>query len=164
MFRTRSLSTRALLGRALMAGAAAGLRSMAPMGVFAHAHDDAPRAGWKQWPVMRSKPGRLALQMAWLGEAVVDKSPVVPPRTDPGPFGGRLVFGALAGMAVGTRNTGARSRLLGALAGATAAGLAAWAGTQGRTALTDDLGLPDLPGALAEDALAYTLARAAIRG
>lgn len=80
-----------------------------------------------------------------------------------GPFGGRLVFGALAGMAVGTRNTRARSRLLGALAGATAAGLAAWAGTQGRTALTDDLGLPDLPGALAEDALAYTLARAAIR-
>jgi uncharacterized membrane protein len=163
MFRTRSLGTRALVGRALMAGAAAGLRSMSPLGVFARAHDDAPDAGWKRWPLMRSTPGRIALQLAWLGEAVADKTSLVPPRTEPGPLGGRVVSGALAGMAVGTRNAGVRARLLGAVSGALAAGVAAWAGTTARTTLTDDLGLPDLPGALAEDALAFSLALAAIR-
>lgn len=163
MFGSRSLSTRALMGRALMAGASAGLRSVTPIGVLAHEYNDVRPGGWKQWPLLRSGAGRLALQAAWLGELVVDKSPIVPPRMDRGPLGGRLLFGAIAGMAVGTMNPGVRARLIGAVGGVAAAGVAAWAGMQARTALTDQLGLPDMPGALAEDVLAVTLARAAIR-
>ena len=158
-------STSSLAGRALIVGVAAGLRSMTPMGVLASQHEDRSiRAGWKKWPVLRSRAGRKALQTSWIGELIADKLPVTPSRIEPGPLGGRMVFGALAGMAIGTEGKGAMPRLAGALAGACGAVAGSYGGYKARTYLTKEVGLPDLPGALVEDAAAFTLARKTIRG
>jgi len=106
-------STRAVAGRALLVGFAAGLRSAVPIGVMAAERNDASfRAGWKDWPLLRSGGGRVLLQMGWLGEAVTDKLPGVPPRIEPAPLSGRLVSGGIAGLAMGTLRGGADGKLI----------------------------------------------------
>lgn len=158
-------STRSLVGRALLAGLSAGLRSMTPLGVLASERNDgSTKAGWKNWPILRSGFGRTALQLSWLGEMIADKLPVIPPRINPGPLGGRMLFGALAGMAIGTEGKGATPGIGGAMAGIAGAIAGSYGGYRARTYLTNDLGLPDMPGALVEDATAFAIARKAIRG
>jgi uncharacterized membrane protein len=158
-------STRVLVGRALLAGVSAGLRSMTPIGVLASQHDDnSIRAGWKNWPVLRSALGRKALQVSWVGELIADKLPVVPPRTEPGPLGGRMLIGALAGAAIGTEAKGTAPRMASALAGIAGAVAGSYGGNRARTYLTKEVGLPDMPGALVGDATAMVLARKAVRG
>jgi uncharacterized membrane protein len=103
---------------------------------------------------------RTVLQLALLGEMVVDKLPLVPDRIEPGPLSGRALLGALAG-GVLARVEG-RSGALGGLLGGAGAVLAAHAGYHARRALTRRAGLPDLPVALCEDGLAVALARGAL--
>ena len=165
MFHHRRPSTRSLIGRALLAGVSAGLRSMTPGGVMARTRDDAPaRTGWKDWPMVRSSVGRSVLQLAWIGELVGDKLPVTPPRTEPGSLTGRIVTGALTGLAITSGVQGAAPKMTGILAGGTGALAGSYGGYAGRTFLTEKLKLPDLPGALLEDALAFSLAYRAITG
>ena len=157
---TRSLSTRALL-----AGLAAGMRSMTPLGVLASEHDDRSIHGcWKHWPVLRSGTGRKILQLAWLGELVGDKLPTTPSRLNPGSLGGRMVLGGLAGLAVGTEGKGRQPGFTAALLGIIGAVAGSYGGYHARTFLTQKTGLPDLPGALMEDATAYIVARKAVKG
>lgn len=151
--------------RAGMIGIAAGLRSMTPFGVLASKRNDSAVHGrWEHWPVMRSRAGRIALQLAWFGELVGDKLPGVPPRTNPGPLAGRMVFGAIAGMAISTQHKGTRPRVAGALVGAIGGFIGSHAGYSYRTVVTKKTGIPDLPVALLEDITAWTIANKAIQG
>jgi uncharacterized membrane protein len=164
MPRITPISTRQMVGRALLVGVAAGLRSMAPLGVFAAERDNASwRAGWKDWPLVSSSAGRAVLQASTVGEMVMDKMPFVPSRIEPGPLGGRLMFGAIAGAAIGTLRPGKGANVLGALAGAAGALAGAKGGHAYRTGVTEATGLPDLPVALVEDLAAVLVARKAIR-
>jgi uncharacterized membrane protein len=157
-------SSREVAGRALLAGFAAGLRSAAPTGVMAAERNDASfRAGWKDWPVLRSGVGRVFLQLGWLGEAVTDKLPGVPPRIEPAPLGGRLVSGGIAGLAMGTLREGADAKMIALLAGVAGSLAGSFGGYAYRTNVAKITGLPDLPIALVEDVAAYVLARKAIR-
>jgi uncharacterized membrane protein len=158
-------STRQIIGRALLAGVASGLRSSTPLGVMAAERNDASfRAGWKEWPVFRSDIGRVVLQLSWLGEVVVDKTPVAKPRTEPGSLIGRGVSGAIAGMAVGTERKDPGARLAGTTAGILGSIAGSLGGYAYRTKTAKATGLPDLPLALVEDIAAYALARKGIKG
>lgn len=160
-----STSITSLLARAALAGFATGLRSVTPLGVMARNHGDpAIRAGWKTWPVMNTNIGRIALQLGWLGELIGDKLPFTPSRTQPSALAGRLVLGALAGLAIGTTGTDASLKPTTVLAGLVGAAAGSFGGYHYRSFLSGKLGLPDLPGALLEDAAAFTLARKAIKG
>ena len=132
--------------RYLALGAASGLRSMAAPSQLSR-HLDAPVRG--------------LLRAAAAGEMIVDKLPVVPDRTDPGPLVGRALLGAgsAAVLARSRRETPARGALLGGV-GAVAG---AFAGFHLRRALTRRAGLPDLAVAVCEDAIAVAAARLACR-
>jgi uncharacterized membrane protein len=157
-------STRAVAGRALLAGFSAGLRSAAPIGVMATERNSASfRAGWTKWPLLRSGVGRAFLQLGWMGEAVTDKLPGVPPRIEPAPLSGRLVSGGIAGLAMGTLREGADAKLIALLAGVAGSLAGSFGGYAYRTKAAEVTGLPDLPIALVEDIAAYLLARKAIR-
>ncbi len=108
-----------------------------------------------------SRPWARALSLAMAaGEMVADKLPMVPDRTDPGPLAGRAVNAAIAGHVLATRR--GEPRVLGVLLGAGGALLGAHVGFRVRRALTRQAGLPDLPVALCEDALAIALVRHAL--
>jgi len=130
--------------RALGIGAVAGMRSMTAPAATLSARDH-PFAG-------------LAVAAA-AGELVVDKLPLTPPRTLPGPLAVRALAGGLAGGAVAARHED--SRALGFAAGAAAAVASAFIFFELRRRLTEDAGVPDVAVALAEDALAVWAARAA---
>jgi len=165
MFTHSTPSFPAIVARAALFGVAAGLRSMTPNGVLASERNDSSVHGrWKTWPVLRSNRGRIALQLAWIGELVGDKLPGVPPRTNPGPLAGRTLFGALAGAAIGTQREGASSMIASVLAGAAGGFAGSHAGYLYRSRLAAKTGLPDLPLALAEDVAAWAIAEKALRG
>ncbi len=135
----------------LLIGVIAGLRAMtAPAAV-----SWAARAGW-----INLAPTSLAflgyaftpwiLSLLALGELVTDQLPTTPSRKAPGPFGARIVSGALSGAAIGA----SRGSLLGGLIAGT---LGAVIGTIGgyvfRARLSSAFGT-DRPAALIEDAIA----------
>ncbi len=139
-------------------GAVAGMRSMgAPALVATHL----TRAGHLQpaafthsrlsW--LGTPRAALVFQCLGAGEIVGDKLPKTPSRLDPGPLFGRALFGGLCGAALCL--DGGESPALGAALGAASAVASAFAFYHLRHALTFAVGLPDLPVALAEDALAY---------
>lgn len=158
-------STRSLAGRALLLGIASGMRSMTPLGTLARSYDSAPRsAGWKQWPLLRSGAGRAVLEVVWVGEMIADKLPIIPPRIHQGPLAGRMLLGTVAGLAIGTEGKGTAPKVAGGLAGLAGAVAGAYGGYATRIFLTRGVGLPDLPGALAEDAGAIAIAHKGARG
>ena len=143
-------------------GAAAGMRSMTAPAALAHVLSRrlaSPAAQPARALASRRVAGGLALAAA--GEYVGDKMPFAPDRTAVFPLVGRLGSGALVGAAVAVARR--ESPWLGAAVGAGAAGAAAFAMLRVRLAVPRALGLPDLPVALAEDALALSLALAAAR-
>lgn len=150
------------LARSALLGAATGLRSMAaPSQLSRFLSGRSPgHGGGSIMRVLHRPAVSAALQVAAAGEMMVDKLPIVPDRVSAGPLFGRVAIGAMAG-AVGA-GLGERPRAAGALLGATGALLGAYLGFHARRALTRRAGLPDLPVALAEDALAIQLARSAI--
>lgn len=159
------LSLPQVLGRSLIVGVSAGLRSATPIGVMAAERNDASfRAGWKNWPLLRSGAGRAALQIGWAGELIGDKLPGIPPRTNPEVLGGRVISGAIAGVAVSSEGTGAMARATGLIAGSLGALAGSYGGYTYRTKGATLTGLPDLPLALVEDFAAYVLARKGIKG
>ena len=151
-------------------GAVAGLRSMLPFALLAAAANrvdgfaDGPFATDAAPPVglLRSRWALLGLGLAAAGELVGDKLPFTPDRIAPGPLGGRLVLGALAGAAL--YQEARRPPLTGAALGAVAAGGGAAAGFFARRGLGRVTGIPDPVLALLEDALAIGLGLRAVRG
>jgi uncharacterized membrane protein len=97
-----------------------------------------------------------------LGELVADKLPSTPARTEPGPLIARIVSGGLCGAALCGRYDA--SRAVGAVCGAVGAIASAFAGYTIRRQLTVEFGWPDLPVAIAEDGLAFTMAFTANAG
>jgi uncharacterized membrane protein len=85
-------------------------------------------------------------------ELVGDKLPFTPSRLTIGPLAGRVVMGALCGMALCA--AAQQSMTLGGVAGGIGAGAGAYLGYHVRRMLTTRLKLPDFLVALAEDAVA----------
>ncbi len=152
-------STRPYILRALLLGFAAGLRSQMANAGLALAHDDAPRsARWTGWIPFRWPLARKAMLLSAAGEIVGDKLPQVPSRVSATPLAGRVVFGAFAGAAVGSKRKGFAPVLTGAVLGGIGAAAGSFGGYHARTWIVSTSGLPDLPIAVVEDALAATIA------
>ena len=142
-----------LLLLALALGVASGLRSMTPPAVVAWAArlghldlDPTPLA------FLGSPVAAWLFAAAALGELVGDKLPFTPHRTRPGPFGARLLSGALSG---GALAAGAGGPLAGgAIAGALGAVVGTLGGYRARTGLVRALGTPDYVVAVTEDLIA----------
>ena len=101
-----------------------------------------------------------ALTLAAAGEALADKTPLLPARTRPLPLVGRLLAGATAAAAVGaTRLTPPATLARAGLAGALGALAGSFAGYHLRRAGAR-LVRRDWPAALAEDALCLLATRA----
>jgi uncharacterized membrane protein len=144
------------LVRSLLLGLAAGARST--LGLFGPVAAGAVRPPGSPGAATAARAGGA---LGILGELVGDKLPAAPDRT----AGIGTLVRALAGAAGGfqLRGTGGSGPLPGwAAAAAGAAGGAAgtWAG-YGWRRLVASRGLPDWPAALAEDAVALTLAAVA---
>jgi uncharacterized membrane protein len=142
-----------LLTRSALVGAASGLRSQIGAGAVVLAgREDLP-------PALRSRKVRTAFALAVLGEIVTDKLPIAGSRLAPGPLAARVVLGGAAAGAMAWRR---RADVLPAVLVAGAAALvAAKVGHDARAAAAKRA--PDLVVALAEDALAVSLALTAVR-
>ncbi len=98
---------------AFLIGCICGLRSMtAPAVVAWGAH-----LGWLhlRWFALAFFANRISLvifSLFAMGELIADKLPFIPPRTQPGPLGVRILFGAMCGAALCI--SGGASPLLGA--------------------------------------------------
>lgn len=103
------------------------------------------------------------LMLFGAGEVIGDKLPMTPSRVDPAPLVGRLLIGALGGIAIGSERLGKREVVRGAIAGVFGAVAGSFGGYHARKAITEATGLPDPAVAIAEDALAFALAAGAIR-
>jgi uncharacterized membrane protein len=134
-------------------GMAAGLRSMTPIAVVAWA----AQLGWPDLrqtslAFMASPITAWAFTLFACAELVFDKLPFTPSRLGAGPLGARIVSGALCAATVSAALH--QSVAMGALAGAIGAVAGALAGYHVRRDLTLNRKAPDLPVALAEDAIA----------
>jgi uncharacterized membrane protein len=131
---------RETLRAAVLLGGAGGLRTFTPAATLA-ARGRLP---------INAKQRKLLIAAA-AGELIVDKLPWVPARTEPLPYLGRIIGGAVCGSVV------AGSR--GALAGAGAAAAATIVGYQCRRLASKRM--PGTLAALLEDALAVGVAHVA---
>ena len=147
--------------RPLLLGVVTGLRSQLPLAVLAWSQPPSP-ADPVRLRALRSPAGRVAAGVAAAGELVMDKRPQTPSRLEPAVLGGRLASGALVGvLAAGAVDR--RGKVAAAAAGVAGAAAGAYAGAAYRKALPARTHTPDLPWALAEDAVAVTLATATVR-
>ncbi len=137
-------------------GVVTGFRAMTPMAVlcfFAYRGDLNVTGTWAFWT---ARPvTAIVFAVLALGEYFGDKLPGTPNRTAPFPLVARLAFGALIGALAATGLRG--SALEGSFLGAISAVAGAFLGFYLRQWLTKEKGLPDLPVALAEDALSLGL-------
>jgi uncharacterized membrane protein len=85
-------------------------------------------------------------------ELVNDKLPNTPNRTTPGPFGARIVSGALSGAALAIAGT--QAAWLGAIVGIVGAVVGTLAGYQARHQIVTQLKVNDIAVALTEDLIA----------
>lgn len=156
--------TRSVVFRALALGVVAGMRSQMPGAMLAFRQPGAPRhARWREWPILRNVWGRRGLMLAGAGELTGDKLPATPNRTDPNALAGRLVFGALAGLAIGSEGRGKGALVIGAITGTLGSAIGTFGGYRARKALVDITGLPDPAVAVVEDLAAISLANRTIQ-
>ena len=136
---------------ALLIGCICGLRSMtAPAVVAWGAH-----LGWlhlqdSHLAFFANKISLVVFSLFAIGELIADKLPFIPPRTQAGPLGVRILFGAMCGAALCI--SGAVSPLLGVILGGLGGVAGAFAGYHYRRSLCGRV--PDLVLALLEDAVA----------
>ena len=136
---------------AFLLGCVCGLRSMtAPAVVAWGAH-----LGWLHLDgsllaFFANKISLVIFSLFALGELIADKLPFIPPRTQAGPLGVRILFGAVCGAAI-CISVGA-SPILGAVLGGLGSVAGAFAGYHYRRQFSSML--PDLPLALLEDLVA----------
>lgn len=158
---TAGSPTAGTLAGAAALGALTGVRSTAGLAATAASRGVDGRAAGETAPErwMAEPAVEDALKIALAGEAVVDKLPGVPPRTDPLPLAGRALFGGVCGALLARRRGG--HPLLAGLAGLVGAGAAVGAAL-GATALRrriTERGVPDLAVGLTEDAAVLAGAR-----
>lgn len=140
------------LGKAILIGTVAGMRCfLAPALLFRKASASSDGCGL----------GVAALELAAAGELIADKTPFIGKRIDTGPLIGRLVSGASCGAVVGRRN--GSDALPAAIAGGIAALISAHVFYLARREIGRSTGMPDIALALAEDALAFGIAREALK-
>jgi uncharacterized membrane protein len=138
---------------AFLIGCVCGLRSMTAPAVVAWGahmgwlHLD---GSWLAW--VANKISLVVFSLLAIGELIADKLPFIPARTQPGPLGARIVFGAICGAALCL--SGGASLLLGAILGGLGAIAGAFAGYHYRLCLSRGATLPDLLIALLEDVVA----------
>jgi uncharacterized membrane protein len=136
---------------AFLLGCVCGLRSMtAPAVVAWGAH-----LGWlhlqgSPLAFLGKKISLVIFSLFALGELVADKLPFIPPRTQVGPLGVRIVFGAMCGAALCF--SAVASPIVGAIAGGLGGIAGAFAGYAYRRRFS--LTVPDLLLALLEDLVA----------
>jgi uncharacterized membrane protein len=140
-----------ILLSAFLLGCVCGLRSMtAPAVVAWGAH-----LGWLHLDgsllaFFANKISLVIFSLFALGELIADKLPFIPPRTQAGPLGVRILFGALCGAALCI--SAAAAPLLGAVLGGLGGVAGAFAGYHYRRRFSSML--PGLPLALLEDLVA----------
>ena len=105
---------------------------------------------WSAW--VANKISLVVFSLLAIGELIADKLPFIPGRTQPGPLGARIVFGALCAAALCL--SGGASLLLGAILGGAGGIAGAFAGYNYRRWLSRGAKLPDLLIALLEDVVA----------
>lgn len=129
--------------RALLLGAVAGMRSQLPIALLGLQSARGRFDPGHSWLARRiATPGDVAAAvLASIGEVVGDKLPIVPDRTRPGPFTGRVAIGALVGAAV--YQDADRPVAYGAVVGAMAAAASTPALARARAALRRRTRLPD---------------------
>ncbi len=146
-------------------GFVAGLRSMMPFAILSRAYET-DGAAYDALPsplrLLDSGATRGLTAVAAAGEVVGDKLPMVPSRLQPGPLGGRVIVGALAGATLSHRTPVALA--VGAMLGAATAGAGSAAGYYARKALGEATGVPDLVWAVLEDGVALGLGILSVRG
>jgi uncharacterized membrane protein len=158
-----STSPAATYARALTLGVVTGLRSMTGLAALAlAAQPERPHPllahAPSPWRLLATRQALAGFGLAAAGEYVGDKLPFTPGRLQPLQLTGRLCLGAIAGAIV--CRAAERSPVLGAMLGALGALGGSLAGYRYRTELARRLGAPDLPLALAEDAIAIVVALA----
>ena len=105
---------------------------------------------WSAW--VANKISLVVFSLLAIGELIADKLSFIPGRTQPGPLGARIVFGALCAAALCL--SGGASLLLGAILGGVGGIAGAFAGYNYRRWLSRGAKLPDLLIALLEDLVA----------
>lgn len=150
-------STTNVYTRAGLLGFVAGLRSQYPLLVLALAarHGDFAHDAERSLINFRSRAALPVFGALALGELVGDKLPMTPSRLKPAQLTVRLIMGGLAGAAI-TREAD-ESVLVGSVIGAVAAGVGSLAGNRFRALFARATHLPDIAGALIEDAGALGL-------
>lgn len=148
--------------QALTLGFMAGLRSVTPVALLSRALQDKPvmLAGSPLAPLATPSAANVLAVLA-AAELIGDKLPLGINRTDPIPFGGRVMAGAVIGAAIFTAHRQAVP--VGALFGVGGAVAGALLGLRLRVAATDRLGLPGLLAGLIEDGLMTGGSLAALR-
>jgi uncharacterized membrane protein len=138
---------------AFLLGCVCGLRSMtAPAVVACGAHMGWLHldGSWLAW--VANKISLVVFSLLAIGELIADKLPFIPGRTQPGPLGARIIFGALCAAALCF--SGGASLLLGTILGGVGGIAGAFAGYNYRRWLSRGAKLPDLLIALLEDLVA----------
>lgn len=150
--------------RSLLLGFAGGLRSQTPAAVLAWAWrtDRLPHVRRGPAAVLDRSGAAPAAAVAAAGEFVADKLPATPSRLEPGPLGGRVVLGAVAGWTIADARRA--SPVLGAVSGAAGAALGSWAGARYRSETAERTDVDDVVWALVEDAAAIGTAAFAVTG
>jgi uncharacterized membrane protein len=147
------MSPPAVLALAFGIGIVVGLRSMtAPAVVSWAAHLGWLDVGHTWLSFLGSRWTAYILSLLAVGELIADKLPTTPSRKQPGPFGARIVLGALSGAAVAVG--GGQAWALGAMAGAVGGIVGTVGGYAARTGLVRALKVPDFAIALLEDLVA----------
>lgn len=160
--RAQALALYAPYARAMGIGVVTGLRSMTPLALLALAlnRPDSAVPAWNA-RLARYTHSRLALAIsaitltAAIGEAIFDKTPIIPARIQPGPLLGRLAIGAATG-GVLCRSEDA-SPWVGAALGAATAGVTAAGAFYTRREVKRLTHVPDFALGLGEDLLAGSL-------
>jgi uncharacterized membrane protein len=146
--------------RAAMLGVVAGSRSMMPLALLSWTSDTNEDGAMTPSRLLRSPVSRLVTSLAAVGEIVGDKLPMTPNRTNPGPFAGRLVIGALGGMVLFRRAH--LPPALGIVTGAMGASIGTLAGYYSRVWLSRTTKIPDPLWGSLEDVLALGLGLLAV--
>jgi len=151
-----TLQKATMLALIIMLGLANGLRTLTPIAVlswFAYTGRLQVEGTWAFWTA--NLASAIVFTLLALGEYVGDKLPQTPNRTAILPLAARIVFGGLVGATVTTSLH--QAPLAGILLGSLSAIAGAFCGFHARRFLTTNGKLPDLPIALAEDAVTLAL-------
>ncbi len=142
---------------AAILGGVGGIRSMSPPAIISHLAEDGslPADNTPMLWLAHSGVAKTTAALAF-GEAVADKFPIVPSRTEPGSLVTRAISGAMAGAALASGRD--RPVLFGAIIGASAAVAATFAVTNLRRFAKERTGVPDFVFGLAEDGLVIAAA------